>query len=266
MNLAAAFLDHNLETRRDKVALRFRDACWTFGEMAASSCRMGNHLRALGVREEDRVLLALDDTPAFAVSWFGVVRIGGVVAMMNPGVPTKDWAYYLRYTRARVLVTTAAYAAANHAAIEEALGRQLLAVVRVDLDEPEIESRDDTCPYGDVGPDDPAVWLFSSGSTGAPKACVHVAGDFVFNTEMYAKKVLGFHEGDVTLGVPKLFFGYATGTNLLFPWSVGAGAAVAVGAVALRWSRHRRTEEPETALATDPALNERLDDELRNLD
>ena len=209
-------------TRRDKVALRFRDACWTFGEMAASSCRMGNHLRALGVREEDRVLLALDDTPAFAVSWFGVVRIGGVVAMMNPGVPTKDWAYYLRYTRARVLVTTAAYAAANHAAIEEALGRQLLAVVRVDLDEPEIESRDDTCPYGDVGPDDPAVWLFSSGSTGAPKACVHVAGDFVFNTEMYAKKVLGFHEGDVTLGVPKLFFGYATGTNLLFPWSVGA--------------------------------------------
>ncbi|MFN7143358.1 MAG: AMP-binding protein, partial [Myxococcota bacterium] len=222
MNLAQYFLDHNLATRRDKVALRYRDACYTFGEMHEGSCRFGTHLRALGIREEDRVLIALDDTPAFAVAWFGIVRVGAVVAMMNPGVPTKDWSYYLRYTRARVLVTTAAYADANAAAIEEALGRQLAAVIRVDVDEDAIRARSADCPYGDTGPDDPAVWLFSSGSTGAPKACVHAAQDFVFNTEMYAKQVLGIREDDVTLGVPKLFFGYATGTNLMFPWAVGA--------------------------------------------
>jgi benzoate-CoA ligase family protein len=222
MNLAAYFLDHNLESRRDKVALRHRDAAFTFGEMYTRSCQVGNHLRALGVREEDRVLLALDDTPEFAAAWFGVVRIGAVVAMMNPVVPPKDWAYYLRYTRARVLVTTDAFAAANASAIEEALGRQLSAVIRVDADAAALDARPTECAYGDTGPDDPAVWLFSSGSTGAPKACVHVAQDFIFNTEMYAKQVLGIREDDVTLGVPKLFFGYATGTNLLFPWAVGA--------------------------------------------
>jgi benzoate-CoA ligase family protein len=222
VNLAAYFLDSNLPTRRDKVALRYRDACYTFGEMADGSCRFGNHLRARGVREEDRVLLALEDTPAFAVAWFGVVRIGAVVAMMNPGVPTKDWEYYLTYTRARVLVTTTTFAAANASAIEAALGDQLAAVVCIDADEPAIDARPVECAYGRTTPDDPAVWLFSSGSTGAPKACVHAAQDFIFNTEQYAKKVLGIREGDVTLGVPKLFFGYATGTNLLFPWAVGA--------------------------------------------
>ncbi len=222
MNLAAYFLDHNLPARRDKVALRYRDEAHTFGEMATASCRFGTHLRALGVREEDRVLLALDDTPAFAEAWFGVVRVGAVVAMMNPGVPPKDWSYYLRYTRARVLVTTSAYAEANAEAIAEAMGRQLSAVIRVDVDADALAARSADCPYGDTGPDDPAVWLFSSGSTGAPKACVHAANDFIFNTEMYAKQVLGIREDDVTLGVPKLFFGYATGTNLMFPWAVGA--------------------------------------------
>jgi cytochrome c-type biogenesis protein CcmH/NrfF len=53
----------------------------------------------------------------------------------------------------------------------------------------------------------------------------------------------------------------------LLPWTVGASAAAAVGLVAVRWSKNRRDEEPETTAAvTDPELNERLDDELRNLD
>ena len=66
------------------------------------------------------------------------------------------------------------------------------------------------------------MWLFTSGSTGKPKAAVHLHHDFPFNTECYAKQVLGMRADDVTLGVPKLFFGYATGTNLMFPFAVGA--------------------------------------------
>ena len=115
MNLARYFLDHNLERRADKVAVRFTpptdgplgapEQAFTFAEMYAWSNRAGNHLRALGLREEDRVLFALTDCPAFAAHWFGALRVGGVVAMMNPGVTAEDWAYYLSYTRAAVLVT-----------------------------------------------------------------------------------------------------------------------------------------------------------------
>src|SRR5262249_39530552 len=70
--------------------------------------------------------------------------------------------------------------------------------------------------------DDVAIWLFTSGSTGKPKAAGHMHHDFAFNTGCYAKRVLRISEDDVTLGVPKLFFGYATGTNLMFPFAVGA--------------------------------------------
>jgi len=70
-------------------------------------------------------------------------------------------------------------------------------------------------------PNDPAVWLFTSGTSGKPKAAMHVQHDFAFNTEHYAKQVLRLSESDRTLSVPKLFFGYATGTNLWFPFAVG---------------------------------------------
>jgi benzoate-CoA ligase family protein len=74
--------------------------------------------------------------------------------------------------------------------------------------------------------DDPSVWLFTSGSTGKPKAAVHLHHDFPYNTECYAKRVLQMRGEDVTLGVPKLFFGYATGTDLMFPFAVGATAVL----------------------------------------
>ncbi len=240
MNLARYFLDQNLEQRAEKVAVRWTapgpdddggvgnggpEQRYTFAEMHAWSNRAGNHLRALGLREEDRVLFALDDNPAYAAHWFGALRVGGVVAMMNPGIPREDWAYYLAYTRAAVLVSERRYVDAHAEAIGHALHRgQLRGVITVDapLDVAAQHTLGNECHTVDSSADDPSVWLFSSGSSGKPKACMHVNGDFIHNTENYAKRVLGIREEDVTLGVPKLFFGYATGTNLMFPWAVGA--------------------------------------------
>jgi benzoate-CoA ligase family protein len=225
MNLARYFLDHNLDTRPEKVALRTADACYTFAEIARWSCQVGNVLRDMGVLEEDRVLLALDDGPAFAAAWFGVLRVGGVVVMINPGVPPEDWAYYLNYSKARVLITQRAYLDANRAAFG---GRPPRGVLVVDdpADLARVDSAPVRCPMAETSGGEPAVWLFSSGSSGRPKGCVHVHDDFVYNTERYARQVLGIREDDVTLSVPKLFFGYATGTNLMFPWSVGATTAL----------------------------------------
>jgi benzoate-CoA ligase family protein len=62
-----------------------------------------------------------------------------------------------------------------------------------------------------------------------PKACVHTHADFAYNTETYALQVAGYRESDVCLSVPKLFFGYATGTNLMFPFRVGASVVLFSG-------------------------------------
>ncbi|HKX46658.1 MAG TPA: benzoate-CoA ligase family protein, partial [Planctomycetota bacterium] len=80
-----------------------------------------------------------------------------------------------------------------------------------------------------TGPDDLAGWLFTSGSTGEPKACVHRQSDFAYSTETYARQVVGYGPEEVALGVPKLFFGYATGTNLMFPLRFGGAAALFPG-------------------------------------
>src|SRR5712664_2318310 len=74
--------------------------------------------------------------------------------------------------------------------------------------------------------DDAAIWLFSGGTTGKPKAVVQSHGSFANTTVCYGQGVLGRTARDITMAVPKLFFGYATGSNLFFPFSVGAAAAL----------------------------------------
>jgi benzoate-CoA ligase family protein len=84
----------------------------------------------------------------------------------------------------------------------------------------------DECPRADTRRDDIAIWLFTSGSTGHPKGAVHLQHDLPFNTEVFAKATMGVCADDLTVSVPKLFFGYATGTNLLFPFAVGGATAL----------------------------------------
>src|SRR2546429_149622 len=81
----------------------------------------------------------------------------------------------------------------------------------------------DTCPSHR---DDAAIWLFSGGTMGQPKAVVQTHTSFANTAECYAKGVIGYTERDITLSVPKLYFGYATGSNLLFPFSVGASTVL----------------------------------------
>jgi len=87
-------------------------------------------------------------------------------------------------------------------------------------------SETDECTPADTHRDDVAIWLFTSGSTGHPKGAVHLQHDLPFNTEVFAKRTIGVNENDLTVSVPKLFFGYATGTNLLFPFAVGGATAL----------------------------------------
>src|SRR5207248_10583402 len=82
------------------------------------------------------------------------------------------------------------------------------------------------CRAAETHRDDIAIWLFTSGSTGHPKGAVHLQHDLPYNTEAFAKATMGVNENDLTISVPKLFFGYATGTNLLFPFAVGGATAL----------------------------------------
>lgn len=231
-NMARYYLDHNLEEGRgEKVAIRFGDRSLTYREVVDESHRVGNVLRDLGVEMEDRVLIALPDCPEFAATWFGVLKIGGVFAMVNPSLQTKDYAYYLEYSRAKVLVADETVVEKIRPILGEARYLRHV-IVRGKPDEGQHSYEDAVSKasadldWADTTRDDVAGWLFTSGTTGQPKANVHLHRDYPYNTECYAKRILQMAEDDVCLSVPKLFFGYATGTNLMFPFAVGATVAL----------------------------------------
>jgi benzoate-CoA ligase family protein len=230
-NMAWYFLDRNVEEgRAGKTCLLWRDDAFTYGEVQARANRVGNALRGLGVEIEDRVLIVLPDRPEFAFAWFGAAKVGAVIAMVNPLLPAADYLHYFEYTRARVAIVDASTLDRLGPLRDRFTHLRHLVVVgdpgaHVSFDE--ICARaSDRLATADTHRDDPAIWLFTSGSTGKPKAAVHLQQDLPWNTERYAKQVLGIREDDLTVSVPKLFFGYATGTNLLFPFSVGAATAL----------------------------------------
>ena len=243
-NMADYFLYHNLEEgREEKVCLYFKDQTFTYGDTARMSNRVGNALRMLGVRIEDRVLIVLPDCPEFVWTWFGAARIGAVITMVNPLLPVDDYRYYLNYTRARAAIVHEAFIRPFAEAVPDANYLRSVLVVRNEgaIDGELIDSRSNlksfsfsevvstqptACRASDTHRDDIAIWLFTSGSTGHPKGAVHLQHDLPYNTEVFAKRAMGVNENDLTVSVPKLFFGYATGTNLLFPFAVGGATAL----------------------------------------
>lgn len=231
-NMADYFLYHNIEEGREqKICLYFRDEIYTYGDAVRRANRAGNALREVGVEMEDRVLIALPDCPEFVWTWFGASRTGAVITMVNPLLPADDYKYYLNYTRARcAVIHESLLKNFEEAAAGSPYLRQVLVVGRehgrfLSFNEA-LDSQTEECAPAPTHRDDIAIWLFTSGSTGHPKGAVHLHHDLPFNTEVFAKRTVGVREDDVTISVPKLFFGYATGTNLLFPFAVGGATAL----------------------------------------
>ncbi len=226
-NLADYLLAGGLTpSRAAKTAVICGDTRYTYAEVDSLARRTGNALAGLGAGMESRVLIVLPDGIEFVATWLATLKVGAVFAMANTVHTAEDYLYYLDYTRAPVAVI--------HESVrdrfDEIRGRashlkSLIVVgdagrhLAFDTEVGRAADRLETAP---TRSDDIAGWLFTSGSTGKPKAAVHFHSDFAYNIETYAKRILMMHEEDVTLSVPKLFFGYATGTNLMFPFAAGA--------------------------------------------
>jgi benzoate-CoA ligase family protein len=226
LNLATYFVDRNVdEGRGDRTALLGPGGTTTYSQLAAIVNRCGNVLRELGVRAEERVLLVLGDSVEFVALWYGAQKIGAVTAEAYTFLQPKDYAYYLDYTRAGVVVADGT----TEQAIREAArsSRWLREILVVDDSfEERLAAVSDELEAAPTTKDDVAIWKFTTGSTGQPKAAVHPSHSALLSFEWYAKGVLDLREDDVVLPVPKLFFGYARDLAALFPFGVGAAGIV----------------------------------------
>jgi benzoate-CoA ligase len=231
-NAADDLLGRNLAAGRgDKVAYIDDAGRTTFAQLAQRVGRFANALARLDVRPEERVFLCLLDTVDFPTAFLGAIKAGVVPVAANTLLTSKDYDYMLRDCRARVLFVSVQLwpvlapivpsiptlervvisGAAPGAAVDGLPSLAALLAEQTPEHTTFETTRDDAC-----------FWLYSSGSTGAPKGTVHAHTSLIQTADLYARPVLGIHENDVVFSAAKLFFAYGLGNALSFPLAVGA--------------------------------------------
>ena len=231
----STLLDANLEAGRASrtAAITATDERWTFSQLHAAMCRVAAHLKDIGVRREERILLVLDDTPAFPAAFLGAMRIGAVPIPVNFLARPEDFAYFLDDSYAVAAIVDAPFLPVVSPHLEKRDRVQKIvangsADGYEDLDAWMKEGPGELDPVP-THHDDPGFWLYSSGSTGPPKAVVHRHTDIAATCRHYAWPVLGIGPEDVVFSSTKMFHAYGLGNNLSFPMSVGATSVYLTG-------------------------------------
>ena len=238
-NASVYLLDRQVEAGRgDHTAVTGPGGSASYAELADRVAVLAAGLQSLGVRPEERVLIVAADCPENVITFLALLRIGAIAVPVSTMYNGTELGELLRDTRARVVVASAEFAVPAREAVRLAPEAHTLVLIgepgpggRDGLAAGEVVSWADVLAEGRrLGPaatygtwfDSPGFWLYTSGTTGAPKGAMHRHGSIARVCETYAHQVLGITAGDRCYSVAKLFFAYGIGNSLFFPFSVGA--------------------------------------------
>lgn len=236
-NASRILFDNLGAGRGDRIALVGPGGRVSYAELCAVASRWGNGFRSLGLNRGDRILMLLDDTPAYPAAFFGAVRAGFVPVLINTLTPPDLLEFYLADSGAPVAVADAEFMAKFDALGATGLHSLIVvngaprrhATLRVHAAATwlaEFAAMLDEC---DTHRNEMAFWMYSSGSTGRPKGIVHLHHDMAYTNASYAAHVLKLNADDICFSVPKMFFAYGFGNSVTFPFSVGASALLLPG-------------------------------------
>lgn len=229
-NFAAHLLDLNAG-RGSRIAFMDDAEQVSYGELAQRVRQLAAGLRSLGIKREERVLLAMHDTVDWPVAFLGALYAGAVPVAVNTLLTDDDYAYMLEHSRAQIVLTCGALLPVVKGALVKSDHEVHKVIVSRPTGSPGFgELAFDAFVAGQppmprpapTHADDPGFWLYSSGSTGRPKAAVHSHANPYWTSELYGRRLLGLRESDVCFSAAKLFFAYGLGNGLTFPMSVGA--------------------------------------------
>jgi benzoate-CoA ligase family protein len=235
-NAAAYLTERRVEAGDgDRIALRHPRGTHTYDELAAEVRRVAGGLAAIGVRPEERVLLCMADDVELATGILAAMYLGAVAVPASTMLTSRELATLVVDSRARVLLGSPQFADAVTAAAADA--PDLRHVVLTGDTAPDVpgatgltwEALRTAEPLATPYPtwdESPALWLYTSGTTGTPKGAMHRHTDIRHVCETYGTQVLGVGRDDVCLSVAKLFFAYGIGNSLFFPLAVGASSVL----------------------------------------
>jgi acetyl-CoA synthetase len=237
---ASEILFRNLtEGRGDRLAVAGPAGQRTYAELCTDSARFGNALLSLGLRRGDRVLMFLDDTPAYPAAFFGAVRAGFVPLLINLLTPPDLLQFYLADSCATVAVAEGAFSDRFDAvACKDTRLKTLIVVngasaggiaVETVAAAPWLAAASPRLEVADTHRNEMCFWMYSSGSTGRPKGIVHLQHDMAYTNVSYSRNILKLTPHDLCFSVPKIFFAYGFGNSITFPFSVGAASLMLPG-------------------------------------
>jgi 4-hydroxybenzoate-CoA ligase len=235
-NAATEFVDNNVARGLgSKIAFVDPQRSLTYGELQAQTCRLARALRRMGVRPEERMALLLYDTVEFPMAFWSAIRAGIVVIPLNTLLNAEQYAYVLADSRAVAIVVAASLLPTLRPILDLLPCLRLVVVVGAKAQEAQefasdrghriedLLASESSEPFtADTVADEVALWLYTSGSTGHPKAVRHVHSSLMATARLFGQGVLAIGEDDVVYSAAKLYFAYGLGNAMSFPMSVGA--------------------------------------------
>jgi benzoate-CoA ligase family protein len=238
-NASRILFDNLSRGRGDRLALTGPAGSRSYVQLCAEASRWGHGLQSLGLKRGDRVLMFLDDTPAYPAAFFGAVRAGLVPLLINTLTPPDLLQFYLSDSGATVAVADAEFCSRFDATACKDTALRTLIVVNGAADHHAVPTtviaeqwlQDFPTELAEAGThrNEMAFWMYSSGSTGRPKGIVHLQHDMAYTEAAFARNVLKLRDGDICFSVPKIFFAYGFGNSITFPFSAGAATLLLPG-------------------------------------
>ncbi|SEM85361.1 benzoate-CoA ligase family protein [Bradyrhizobium sp. OK095] len=238
-NASRVLFDNLAKGHGDRLALIGPAGTRTYAELCAEACRWGNGFTSLGLKRGDRVLLFLDDTPAYPAAFFGAVRAGFVPLLINTLTPPDLLQFYLADSGANVAVAESEFSARFNTEACKDTSLRTLIVVNGEVGDHAAPNAIGAASWlaqfptelaeADTHRNEMAFWMYSSGSTGRPKGIVHLQHDMAYSDVAFAQNVLKLTPDDICFSVPKIFFAYGFGNSVTFPFSAGAATLLLPG-------------------------------------
>ncbi len=220
-----------------ETAIIFEGLHLSYAQLNAASNQFANALQEAGIKRGDKVSLMLPNIPQFPIAYYGILKVGAVAVPMNVLLKSDEIEYLLSNSDATALITFEGFMGEAVKAVERVKSCKTLVVAQSPGSQIPLPSGDNVYSFSafhaakspnfdlvPTMPDETAVILYTSGTTGKPKGAELTHFNLFYNAQFGGDKLVQTNPGDVALGILPLFHVFGQ-TNVMNSF-ISRGASI----------------------------------------